>query len=137
MRKYENRGLLPAAMLILMIVVLAICAIVFHSRGERVTGMIGCAPTLAILLYNIIRVRRITPEEWKKALSENDERNKLVQGKAALVSGVMTLAVAIGSLLYLAIRGQENDTALIILALLICVQVFSFLIAFFLFNKKL
>ena len=134
LKQYQYRGWMQAGSFLLLLLGGVIVGIV---RKDIEVFIMPGLPMGFMMVMSFVQQRKLTEAEWRHEQAQDDERNRMLSGKAAYISWVVTAIVIFAGMLCLALLDNERyDLCIDILFGIAMVHFLVFLIAYAVLKKK-
>lgn len=134
LKQYQYRGWMQAGGFFFVLLCGAIVGIV---RKDIEVFIMPGLPMGFMTVMSFVQQRQLTEAEWRHEQAQDDERSRMLWGKAAYISWVVTAIVIFAGMLCFALLDNERyDLCIDILFGIAMVHFLVFLIAYAVLKKK-
>lgn len=134
LKQYQYRGWMQAGSFLLLLIGVVVTGIV--RKNIEVFIMPGL-PMGFMMVMGFAQQRQLTEEEWRHEQAQDDERSRMLSGKAAYISWVVTaIAISAGILCLALLDNEIYEPCMDILFGIAMVHFLVFLIAYAVLKKK-
>lgn len=134
LKQYQYRGWMQAGSFLLLLLGGVIIGIV---RKDIEVFIMPGLPMGFMMVMSFVQQRQLTEAEWRHEQAQDDERSRMLSGKAAYISWVVTAIAIFAGMLCLALLDNERyDLCIDILFGIAMVHFLVFLIAYAVLKEK-
>ena len=134
LKQYQYRGWMQAGSFLLLLIGVVVTGIV---RKDIEVFIMPGLPMGFMMVMSFVQQRQLTEAEWRHEQAQDDERSRMLSGKAAYISWVVTAIVIFAGMLCLALLDNERyEPCIDILFGIAMVHFLVFLIAYAVLKEK-
>ena len=134
LKQYQYRGWMQAGSFLLLLIGVVVTGIV---RKDIEVFIMPGLPMGFMMVMSFVQQRQLTEEEWRHEQAQNDERSRMLLGKAAYISWVVTaIVISAGTLCLAFLDNERYEPCMDILFGIAMVHFLVFLIAYAVLKKK-
>ena len=134
LKQYQYRGWMQAGSFFFVLLGAVVTGIV---RKDIEVFIMPGLPMGFMMVMSFVQQRQLTEAEWRHEQAQDDERSRMLSGKAAYISWVVTAIVIFAGMLCLALLDNERyEPCIDILFGIAMVHFLVFLIAYAVLKKK-
>lgn len=131
LKQYKYRGWMQAGGFFFLLLCGAIVGIVRKDIEVFIMPVLPCG---FLMVMGFVQQRKLTEEEWRHEQAQDDERSRMLWGKAAYISWFVTLIAIFAGAIWATFA--ESDLCLYILLGILMIHTFAFLIVYAVLKKK-
>ena len=134
LKQYQYRGWMQAGSFLLLLLGAVVTGIVRKNIEFLIMPVLPCG---FLMVMGFVQQRKLTEEEWRHEQAQDDERSRMLLGKAAYTSWVVTAIVIFAGMGCLAFLDNERyEPCMDILFGIAMVHFLVFLIAYAVLKEK-
>ena len=131
LKQYQYRGWLQAGGFFFLLLCGAIVGIVRKDIEVFIMPVLPCG---FLMVMGFVQQRKLTEEEWRHEQAQDDERSRMLWGKAAYISWFVTLIAIFAGAIWATFA--ESDLCLYILMGILMIHMIVIGIAYLVLKKK-
>ena len=134
LKQYKYRGWMQAGSFFLVLLGGVVAGVMRKNIEFLIMPVLPCG---FLMVMGFVQQRKLTEAEWRHEQAQDDERSRMLSGKAAYISWVVTAIVIFAGMLCFALLDNERyDLCIDILFGITMVHFLVFLIAYAVLKKK-